>query len=1141
MKNQHLLLGKFSQYRWFQLLFTFLLISQTYSIHSQCFDSVTFVDSGAFNFTIPTDSANYIIEIEVRGADGGDFIWGSNPSSAGGQGANMKASYLVPASSELLVLVGASGLDGNGSSAAGGGGGGSAVIINNNEVLIAASAGGGGGLLDIGQGGFANANSSAQGGTGIEGSGGGGFGESGSNGSNGTGGEAGSLGGISNGGLGSQDAGGGGMGFGGGGGGFEDSGGGGGGYKGGDGGDLYEGKGGDSFVTDLFSGSLIFGIAGEDGDGSNINGHVTISCLPVTLVELELITFSQPLCFNDLGGTFEVLASSGVAPYSYSLNGGIFGDNNIFTGLSAGDYVITVKDGLENTSTVNVTLVNPPLLVNTFLNSTDNICFGAFEGSIEIEGSGGTAPSGYSYSINGGSVQSSGLFTGLPSGFYVVSVIDNNGCETQITADIISPPDLLITATNIVGVTCLGDSDGLASAFASGGVGEYNYALDGGDFDLFDSFSSLATGLHSVAVIDENGCIETFSFTISEPDPIIILSDVIAINCAGDSTGSIIINVSGGNPGFQYSFDGQEEDTIGIYNNLIAGIYNIGATDLKGCSAFIDIEITESAPLELTTTSITSASCGENGEVIFDLLGAQGGALYSVDGIVGESNTFILPAGIYFATACDSLGCAASLQFEINQLSDLSIVIDSQIAVTCFGASDGSVDVSSAGGEGEVTYSLDGEPMVVTSLFENLGPGNYIITAFDSVGCSSNILITINGPDELKLEIENITGVACFGGDTGALSFDISGGNAPYNVITPYGTISEDSSFVSISDIIGGDMILSIVDSLGCLLKDTILIDENLPLQISIDSISSVNCAEATMGYVSLSATGGVGNYVFLQNGILSNGVFDGLMEGNYIITVEDSLGCEMSQNVDIGKVGQLILQGFGVSDVSCNGGEDGLFTLSIPNSIGDIMWTLDGISNPDSNFINLMAGQYSITALDSFGCFYDFSIEVNQPNELIGEVINFNTGNGTDGTITVVADGGTEPYLYSIDDKVTFQDSATFTNLVVGDYTITIIDINDCEVSVDQLLTDIINEVFEDLIISPNPALDKLNITRKSGSRNQIDVIIYDMNGRIIDSRPIVFDGNKATISIDEMQSGAYFIKFMYGGKFIVRRFFKI
>lgn len=1145
MENQNLSKIKFLQFHLIQLLFLFLLICQASYLQGQCFDSETFVTPGQFNYTIPTGSANYIIEIEARGGDGGDFLWGTLPQTNGGEGATMKASFLVPASSELLIQIGKSGFDGIGEPAGGGGGGGgTAVIINNSEVLIAAAAGGGGGQGDPGYGGLANSNSSAQGGAAIGASGGGGFNESGENGDSGTGGGAGTLFNIGSGGTGGLDAGGGGSGFGGGGGGSEFSGGGGGGYKGGDGamssGDQ-GGHGGDSFINSLFSGSLIAAIAGNDEAGNNIDGFVTITCIPISAVNLTLVNSQSPTCFDGFDGSIEVMATDGLAPYMYSLNGGIFGSENIFIGLPSGNYVVTVLDGLGNMSTVNVTLDNPPELINTFLESTDNTCFGAFEGTIAVVGSGGTTSGDYTYSINGGAEQSTGLFTGLPNGFYVVSVFDDNFCSTQVTASISSPSEMSVIVTNIQPVSCSGNTDGSMLIFVTGGVSSYLYALDDGDFDVFASFSSLAAGFYTISVMDSNGCILMVSFTIPEPDSIQILAEVVDVNCAGDSTGVITVGALGGNSGYQYSFDGQQEDTIGIYENLIAGTYNIQVSDVNGCIATLDVVVSQSAPLDLISISNTPAACGGEGEIIFDLVGAQGSAIYSVDGIVSLSDTFQLPAGIYTAMACDSLGCLASLQFEIIQLSDISIGLENQTNVSCFGGANGSITVSSEEGEGDVSYSLDGGASVVSTLFDSLSAGEYTITATDSVGCSASLIVTIIESEPLNIEILSVLDVACFGDDTGIISFEINGGFAPYGIATLDGDIGMEDSTFFISNTVGGDLIISVVDSIGCTIEDTVTIDENPPLQLSIDSVASVNCADGTMGFVSLSATGGAPSYDFEQGGNLSNGIFENLMSDIYTIAVEDSVGCKSSIEVNIGMIGSLIIAGTEFSDVSCSGGDDGFYSLYIPNHIGDLNWTINGVSNPDSIFVNLSASQYTLNAVDSFECTVEIQVDVNQPNELNAEVVNFDVGDGTNGTITVLVDGGTEPYMYSIDDKVTFQDSAVFVNLIPGDYTVTILDANGCEILVTQIISDVDDPVFESLIISPNPAFNLLNISVKNGGVEPMQLEVLDLNGRVINTIFPSYIQRSTSIDIQELPSGTYFLKIRNREAFVVKKFVKI
>jgi len=223
----------------------------SFNISAQCFNQQDFSSPGKYTFTVPgTNDIQYKIEISTKGADGAPYMLGGSEFAKGGEGAFMKASYIVNGGSELTIFVGGAGFTG-GSPSGGGGGGGSAVIINSTDVLIAAAAGGGGGNTYVGKGGLANTDSSPEGGTGEGAPGGGGFNEDGEDGQTGTGGKAGTLTDIGAGGIGGVVAGNGGIGFGGGAGGAGTAGGGGGGYKGGNGGidDDLGGLGGDSFIN----------------------------------------------------------------------------------------------------------------------------------------------------------------------------------------------------------------------------------------------------------------------------------------------------------------------------------------------------------------------------------------------------------------------------------------------------------------------------------------------------------------------------------------------------------------------------------------------------------------------------------------------------------------------------------------------------------------------------------------------------------------------------------------------------------------------------------------------------------------------------------------------------------------------------
>lgn len=58
-------------------------------------------------------------------------------------------------------------------------------------------------------------------------------------------------------------------------------------------------------------------------------------------------------------------------------------------------------------------------------------------------------------------------------------------------------------------------------------------------------------------------------------------------------------------------------------------------------------------------------------------------------------------------------------------------------------------------------------------------------------------------------------------------------------------------------------------------------------------------------------------------------------------------------------------------------------------------------------------------------------------------DITNESAIDACDGAVTITASGGTGPYTYSIDNGLTYQGSATFSNLCSGEYTVIIKDAN--------------------------------------------------------------------------------------------------
>jgi len=1119
-----------------QLLLFALFTCFSFQLSAQCFSEQTFITPGQSTFTVPgTSGQSYLIEIEAKGADGGDFLWGANPQTDGGEGATMKASFTISGGSDLLVVVGSSGFDAPGSPGGGGGGGGTAVILDNSDVLIAAGAGGGGGQggANTGQGGQANTNSPPVGGAGLGSSGGGGFNAPGGDGPVSTGGGAGTLSGQGTGGNGGVTAGSGGAGFGGGGGGSGTVGGGGGGYKGGDGSDGstdLNGKGGDSYINTLFSGTVIFNTPGTNGGGVNNNGSVTITCIPQSNVEISLVSTANLECFGGFGGSIEVTAMGGLEPYQYSLNGGIFGDSPIFSALSAGDYTVTVQDGGGTTDMLMVTLTSPPAIIGEIINVTNNVCFGASEGSIEVVASGGTSASGaYGYSINGSSVQNSGLFINLPNGFYVISFFDDNFCTTQVTTSITSPDDLDLIIISKTDVTCFGFNDGSCSVEAFGGTGGYMYSIDDGPFGNESIFFDLSAGTHIVTVMDEEECTEEVIVFLNEPDAISFDLSASSLTCFGDEEGVIeVVNVMGTSP-FEFKINDGQAMSDSVFTGLPAGEYVVTVIDSAGCELMQSIELIAPDSLILTVTIVMEVQCGgdSTGAVLLELQNGVGQITYSVDQSVNFTGFFTnLPAGEFTASATDSLGCTTGVFFEIQESATFTLNIDTTTSVSCNGDSDGSFTVGVTDGVEPIQYSIDGGDFQDSPTFEGLIAGDYTVEVVDSTGCVNSIEVTIEEPIQLQFSYLDIQNIPC-DGEFGIIQFSVTGGTPGYEYLNSdfFEPFNVDDT-ISFYFLVPSEGFIVVYDSNSCTLLDTIFVDQNDSLQLFISELVADNCGEDNTGSVDLNAVGGYAPLIITLNGESNeDGMFDSLAVGEYTATVEDDFGCTTSLDFNIQEIEGLILDSLSIGNVSCNGAGDGFVEFFISNGNGMISIGLGDVIYSESLIENLSGGTYYFVAVDEEGCMLIIEVVINEPEPLTIEVTDANLG---DGYITVSAIGGTQPYRYSIDDKNTSQDSITFTGLEPGDYTIIVIDDNGCESSVVYSLTGINDLDFEGLNIYPNPVSNFLHVEFE-GSYIGVRIDLINRLGQVVKSYSEVelnSNSDVVDLQVKGIQSGSYVLR---------------
>lgn len=150
--------------------------------------------------------------------------------------------------------------------------------------------------------------------------------------------------------------------------------------------------------------------------------------------------------------------------------------------------------------------------------------------------------------------------------------------------------------------------------------------------------------------------------------------------------------------------------------------------------------------------------------------------------------------------------------------------------------------------------------------------------------------------------------------------------------------------------------------------------------------------------------------------------------------------------------------------NVSACNAIDGSLSVSASGGVEPYMYSLNGGAFVSSSvFESIGTGTYNVVARDANGCTSTLtpSPTITGPNSPLAtaEIGDDSDCLSDNGSITVLASGGSPPYTYRLEDQA-FGNDATFTGLAVGVYTIMVNDSEDCSftlsVTVDQGTTDV-------------------------------------------------------------------------------------
>lgn len=800
-----------------------------------------------------------------------------------------------------------------------------------------------------------------------------------------------------------------------------------------------------------------------DANGCSVTVPFTITQPPPIVPNP---TQTNASCFGVCDGVATVVPSGGSGPYSFVWTpapGGGQGSGTA-TGLCAGVYSVLITDQATGcTATQPFTIIAPPA-IDIQGTVTDASCSSACDGGISIVINGAIPPFTITWSPSPPSGQGTQAISGLCAGDWNCTFINSNGCDTTVTFTVNAPPpiDASVETTD---VTCAGQCDGVATCPAvTGGTAPYSFLWSPapGSGQGTDTANDLCAGNYTLLITDANGCDTTIAFTINEPPPLQVVPSQTNVTCGGVCDGTASVVVSGGVPGYTYSWSPAPGGGQGTANatGLCPGAYSVLITDANGCTFTQPFTILDAVPLQVSL-QVLPASCPSACDGSAGVIVTGGQAPYSYDwqplpgGGQGTPNVTGLCAQAYVLTITDFLGCDTTIAFTVPAPPPIDVT-GTVTDPTCSGDCDGMIDLVVTGGNGTFSYVWSPQPGTGqgTANAGGLCAGNFQVTVSSGV-CDTTLTFQLIAPPPIDASLMT-TDPTCAGECDGAASIAVSGGNAPYSYVWAPAPITGQGTPDAV-DLCAGNYTVQVIDAAGCDTTIAFTINDPPPMVVDL-STTPASCGGACDGTASIAVSGGVGPYSYDWQPVPGGGQgtpdATGLCPGAYTLTVTDANGCVVVTPFIISTPSGIDAQ-FSSTPASCGNNCDGTITVAASGGLPPYVWTWSpepGAGQGTPNVSGLCPGIWTLQITDAAQCDTVLQINITSPPVIVpnGSSTDETCNGPCDGTATVNPTGGQPPFTFLWNPVPPVgQGTNSATQLCPGLWSVTITDAIGCDTTV--------------------------------------------------------------------------------------------
>ncbi len=658
---------------------------------------------------------------------------------------------------------------------------------------------------------------------------------------------------------------------------------------------------------------------------------------------------------NEDNGSIILTVSGGVLPYTYTWGSPEL-SGSFLTGLAEGTYNLTVTDAENNIGTSVIEIGKETIIIDTDATifipdcSNDDV----ETGSIQIAALGGTAP--YTYLLND-VASTTGLYTSIPSGGYLLTIRDTNGCAAIYSLELpgidANPAFAFEEINNSIQFTDISNNTPSSWSWTFGDIATSDLqnpqlSLDGitAPIEVCLTTTNLCGSAMACQMVNLGDSTIVDTVTIAPVDTMTAAAlEVIAIStevsCNGND-GSITITPVGGTSPYTYTWS-----TPGLtgssVSNLVAGNYMVTVTDADGTRVTnsIDLEMTAAVNVDLGNTQITASCSGDvgTGEIQLSATGGIGGYTYSLNGQQNTTGVYSnLLSGTYFISIMDEKGCtgldtlnvpAASQTPTFTFLQQESQIIFTDISnnsPTSWSWAFGNIATSTAATQPLNIVGLTGVLEVCLTTENACGTGvscqtiQLGNTPIDTTGMDMDTMTV--GMDTMVVDMDtmtvvtdtmtvdmdtmtvdmdttinsalsislNITNSNCQGGG-GAIEVVATGGQLPYS----YNWNIPDLATSTATNLNVGGYSVTVTDAVGTTVTATTVLEMGSDIRLDASSVISPSCSNTQVGTGALQfvATGGTAPYTYnLNNSISETGIYSGLFAGTYFLSIQDASGC---------------------------------------------------------------------------------------------------------------------------------------------------------------------------------------------------------------------------------------------------------